>query len=76
MCGAVGVLKQVARDVPLTSHEMVELMRIAKCKLVDGGTILTYCSVEQIAGWMQAGNEAGLIVEKNYLTGVKERIGS
>ena len=72
----VGVLKQVGRDVPLTSLQMSELMRIAKLKLVDGGTILTFCSLEQIAGWSQAGNEAGLIVEKNHLTGVKQWVGS
>ena len=72
----VGVLKQVDRDVSLTSSEMTELMRIAKRKLVDGGTIVTFCSLELIAEWMQAGNDAGLIVEKNYLTGVKQWIGS
>lgn len=72
----VGVLKEVVRDVALTSPEMIEVMEIAKRKLVDGGTILTFCSLEQIAAWMHAGNAAGLIVEKNYLTGVKDWIGS
>lgn len=76
MCAAVGVLSNVPRDVSLSYDEMLDLMKIARVKLADGGTILTFCSVEQIADWRRAGAAAGLMVEKNYITGVKNWMGS